>query len=262
MNLSLYGKLPIFFRWLECNLSIFADIVISNSEAGRKQAINDGYKNKKIIVISNGLDSLLFNKNVILREEMRIMLKIPAAAVLIGTVARHDPMKGLDIFLKAASIHSLSFPNTYFLIVGSGPSKCTELLKSIAIKLGLIERLIWVEKTNNIAPYYNAMDIFTSTSINGEGFSNAIGEAMLSQLTCVATDVGDSRKILGDCGLIVPIDSPPSVAVAWSSLLSLSEEELRNIGVMSRNHVFNNFSIDTMATLTNSALKASVQSEF
>lgn len=254
MKLALYGRLQMLLRWLECNLSIFADLIIVNSEAGRREALSDGFKNKKIIVIPNGIDNIKFQKNDISRTNIRNMLGIPVDAVVIGAVARHDPMKGLEVFIDAAAIHAKYFPKTYFLIIGSGVERYTDTLKYKARSLSLQDRTIWLEKTNKVANYYSVMDIFTSTSIYGEGFSNAIGEAMLSQLPCVVTNVGDAKIIVGDCAIVVPPDSSDSVARAWSSLIGLSDQEIRNLGIQSRNRIATRYSIDSMVTLTESAL--------
>ena len=46
--------------------------------------------------------------------------------------------------------------------------------------------------------FYNALDMFTSDSLFGEGFSNAIGEAMATGISCVVTDVWGSTLIVAD----------------------------------------------------------------
>jgi glycosyltransferase involved in cell wall biosynthesis len=68
--------------------------------------------------------------------------------------------------------------------------------------------------------FYNALDMFTSDSLFGEGFSNAIGEAMATGIPCVVTDVGDSELIVGDMGIVVFPDDPVSLASGWEKFLS------------------------------------------
>jgi len=259
MRLSSYGKLPRLLRWLECRLSTFANLIISNSEAGHSQALTDGYKNRKIIVIANGLADDIFKRNDVSGHEIRQSLSIPNDGVVIGTVARHDPMKGLEVFLQSAKIHNTSFPSSYFLIIGSGAQEYTAFLKDYARSLGLQDRIAWVASTTNVAAYYNAMNIFTSTSIYGEGFSNAIGEAMLSEVPCVVTDVGDAMTIVGDRGIVVPAGSPHAVSAAWASLLKLSRLELQMVGSELRKRIAVHYSISSMAELTEVELKSVLQ---
>src|SRR4029079_13179023 len=58
----------------------------------------------------------------------------------------------------------------------------------------------------------------TSTS-RAESFSNAIAEAMACGIPCVVTDVGDSARIVGTSGLVVPASNPGALAAAWESAL-------------------------------------------
>lgn len=259
MRLSLYGKLPQLFRHLECKLSRFADLIIANSQAGRTEAIRDGFKNQRILVIPNGIDTEEFRNSAAFRQRSRAALNIPDNATVIGTVARHDPMKGLEIFLEAAAMHKKRFPDTYYLLIGSGAKGYTGMLHDRAIKLELHDRLKWLGMTNCVAPYYSAMDIFTSASIYGEGFSNAIGEAMASELACVVTDVGDSRILVGNCGIVVSPGSAEELVAAWTSLESLGESEREKMGAWSRDRILQRFSIPVMAASTESALKAIVR---
>ena len=49
-----------------------------------------------------------------------------------------------------------------------------------------------------------ALDLYLSPS-HGEGFPNSIGEAMSSGVPCIATNVGDCRKIINNDDLITTL---------------------------------------------------------
>ena len=73
---------------------------------------------------------------------------------------------------------------------------------------------------------YPGFDLLCSPSMT-EGFSNAIGEGMACGLPCVVTNVGDSARIIGDTGFVVPPGEPAAMASALEQvcLLSACERE-------------------------------------
>jgi glycosyltransferase involved in cell wall biosynthesis len=85
--------------------------------------------------------------------------------------------------------------------------------------LDLDRRVILLGPRPDIELIYPALDALTLCSIYGEGFPNVLCEAMACDVPCVATDVGDSAEIIGDCGLIVPRRDSQALARAWRTLL-------------------------------------------
>ncbi len=254
MRLKEYGVLPRLFRRLESRLSVFSDLVIANADAGRAEAIADGFRNRHILVIANGIDTRRFRRSEDAGRECRTALGIPLDSFIIGTVARHDPMKGLEMFLLAAAAHWQLFPDTYFLIIGSGPDTYTAALKDKARLLGQKNNVIWVPKTRDVVRYYSAMNIYTSASIYGEGFSNAVAEAMACETPCVVTDVGDSKSIVGDCGKVVEPDSPSAIAQSWSSLRELPSDAMHRLGSSARDRILRLYGIDVMVDKTEASI--------
>jgi glycosyltransferase involved in cell wall biosynthesis len=85
--------------------------------------------------------------------------------------------------------------------------------------------------------------VLTLCSIYGEGFPNVLCEAMACDVPCVATDIGDSAEIIGDCGLIVPLRDPQALADAWQTLL----ERASQLGTESaRSRVTARYSLEKM----------------
>jgi glycosyltransferase involved in cell wall biosynthesis len=90
------------------------------------------------------------------------------------------------------------------------------------------------------------LDLHCTASAYGESFPNVIGEAMSCGVPCVATDVGDSRRIIGDAGRIVPPRSPSILADALLELLQMPEEKKRELGQKARARIVDLFSIDNI----------------
>jgi glycosyltransferase involved in cell wall biosynthesis len=65
---------------------------------------------------------------------------------------------------------------------------------------------------------YNSFNIATLSSSFGEGFPNAIGEAMACGVPVAATDIGDARWIVGEFGEVVPPSNPDLLCAGWTRL--------------------------------------------
>ena len=102
-----------------------------------------------------------------------------------------------------------------------------------------------------------AADLMVSSSAFGEGFSNAIAEGMAAGLPAVATDVGDSARIVGATGRIVPPREPAALAEAIGALLGESKAARAARGVEARRRIESRFSI-ARAVEAHGALYASL----
>jgi glycosyltransferase involved in cell wall biosynthesis len=221
--------------------------LIANSEAGLIRRNTSGYRGSKHLVINNGFDTDEFKPDSQARIRLRSEWKIKNEA-LIGIVGRLFVAKGHRIFLETAALLRKERTDVRFVIVGDGPDKREfELLSQ---ELGLTERLIWAGARQDMAAVYNALDILCSSSYS-EGFPNVIGEAMACGVPCVVTDVGDSAKIVGDEGIVVPAGDPQLLAKALKTMLSkLNDTKPLEI----RGRIVRYFSVKTMVDSTENAL--------
>jgi glycosyltransferase involved in cell wall biosynthesis len=97
---------------------------------------------------------------------------------------------------------------------------------------------------------YNGFDVAVSSSAFGEGFPNAVVEAMACGVRCVATDVGDSAVIIDDARLIVKPGHPEAMASVIRSALSLSSQP------SIRKRIETHFSVDKLVDRTEAVLRA------
>jgi len=249
MDLSRYDWLMRLHYRVECALSRFADLIIVNSRAGLRHAAANGFPEEKMLVIPNGIDTERFRPdadagNRILRE-----WEVEQGDALIGLVGRLDPMKDHPTFLRAASLLLKKRPDVRFVCIGNGKDPYQQELRDLSEQLGLSGRLLWAGPRNDLSSIYNALDILTSTSAFGEGFSNVIGEAMATEVPCVVTDVGDAAWIVGETGIVVPPGRPEALAEAWVRCLDESGAAAR-----ARSRIENNFSVKQLVERTEAAL--------
>jgi len=256
VDLRHYGLLARLVRWMECRLAAFADGVIANSEAGRSQALREGFARRDIRVIVNGIDTEAFAPVPHAAQALRRRIGLPDDAMLIGTVARLDPMKGYDVLIQAASLLHARRPSVHWVLAGGGDARYSHSLQELARDLGLDGVVHWLGPASEVSTLHSAFDLYTSASVFGEGFSNSIGEAMACGTPCVVTDVGDSAGIVGDTGRVVPARDAAALAAAWAELLDLPRADRQALGRRARSRVEEHFSVARMVTATEDALQA------
>ncbi|MBI5418327.1 glycosyltransferase [Candidatus Poribacteria bacterium] len=232
-------------------LSGIADLIIVNSKAGKDHYIKNGYNQKRLIIITNGIDTELFRPDNEARQRLRTEWNINKNEILIGLIARIDPLKDHRSFLQAASLLLKKRTDIKFICVGNGPQLYKNELKEMSENLGLKERLIWAGERKDICAIYNALDILTLCSIS-EGFPNVIGEAMACGVPCVVTNVGDSAVIVGETGIVVSPHNIESLLNGFDKcLLKLNDQ---NIHKITRQKIIQEFSSTQLVSSTENAI--------
>ena len=201
-----------------------------------------GYAANKMVVIPNGFDMETFKPDPSARLAVRSELGIPKNAPLIGLIARFDPQKDHHNAIQGAALLHGRMPDVHFLFCGNGVTMENQELATWIKDAGIGDVCHLLGRREDIQRINAALDIASSSSC-GEGFPNAIGEAMACEVPCVVTDVGDSAYLVGNTGSVVPPKSPKSLSEAWTKLLTLSLEERRKLGQQARKRVAENFSL-------------------
>ena len=206
-----------------------------------------GYARQKLNVIPNGFDLAAFRPNPAARAALRRELGVSDQAPLIGVVGRFDPQKDFRTFIEAAGRLRSLVPDAHFVLCGHDVDWNNRELTRWVESAGVASCSHLLGERTDIADIDAALDLATSSSSYGEAFPNAVGEAMACAVPCVVTDVGDSARIVGDAGRVVPPCDPPALAAAWLDLLTLDGEQRRELGRRARQRVAESFSIDVIA---------------
>jgi len=250
MLLENYDKLARFSFKLSVWLSRFTDLIIVNSNSGYEYHSANGYPSDRMVVIPNGIDTNLFAPDLSARQRQRALWGIDEGATLVGIVGRLDPMKDHRTFLQAVSKVLSKRNDVLFVCVGDGNINYLEDLQQYSEELGISENIRWQPGQVNIEDVYNALDVLVSTSAFGEGFSNTLAEAMACGVRCVATDVGDARRVLLDTGVVVPPGNSSAVADGILTLLDSDDRENSKFKKLAIDHIRKNYSIDQLVSNT------------
>jgi glycosyltransferase involved in cell wall biosynthesis len=220
--------------------------VVAVSEAVGQSLRGSGIRQERITTIHNGVSLNGVNlpcsgaaSSLFARELDK------GARLVVGTVGRLVPQKGLEHFLRAAGELLSRFPQTLFVLVGEGPGR--ERLEILAGALGTEGKVIFTGHRSDLASVYAAMDIFVLPSLN-EGMPMTILEALAARRPVVATRVGGIPRLIlpEQTGLLVEPGDTVGLRDAIARLLA--DPQLRQrLGENGYDCVRRNFSAQAMA---------------
>ena len=220
--------------------------ILCCSEVARQVHTDLGYAAGKITVLPNGFDIAALRPDPAARDDVRREIGIATDTLLIGLIARFDPMKDHANFIEAARKVVEEHASAHFLLCGDDITPDNVKLGREIAAAGLEERFHLLGRRSDIPRLNAALDVAVSASRYGEGFPNAIGEAMACGVPCVVTDVGDSAYVVGDTGQVAPKANPAALAAAILNLLSLPHRERAAREEAARRRIIENFEIGSI----------------
>lgn len=227
-------------------LSRFPNTITYNSRTSARHHEITGYRKEKTVLIPNGFDLAKFVPAPEARNALRADLGLSPGTKLVGRFGRFAPMKDHANFIRAAAMISKASPETRFVMVGTGIDKKNAELTALISSLHLHAHMHLLGERQDLPQLTAALDVACSSSAFGEGCPNVVGEAMACAVPCAVTDVGDSAWLAGDCGRVVPPRDPAALAEAILDLLRMPETARHDLGAASRQHIAQNFSLDSV----------------
>ncbi|MDD5546627.1 MAG: glycosyltransferase [Candidatus Omnitrophica bacterium] len=214
---STYYDLKFKHRLTERVLSLFSDKIICVSDAVREFVVRtERIDPGKITVIRNGgRIKPPSHPEVTLRSGWGIK----EGDKVIGTVARLEPVKGVEHLIRAAATVVNAVDDVKFLIVGDGVQR--RELESLADTLQIKDKVVFTGFLMDPQDALSIMDIFVLASAEREGFSSALTEAMGFGLPVIATKIGGNVEAVSDGinGVLIPPKDPGAMAKAIIALL-------------------------------------------
>jgi glycosyltransferase involved in cell wall biosynthesis len=219
--------------------------IVAGSQAALDAHRAIGYRAPLMPMIHNGVDVEHFAPNIEARTRRRAVWGLDGHTIAIGYLARVSPVKAHDDLLAAAAhlVDVRGLPPWRLVLVGSGTAPGDEPLASMIRKASVERCVICAGVDADPAGALAGCDIAVSSS-RGEGFPNAVAEGLATGLPTVATDVGDTRMLLGDSPYLVPPAQPATMAAAIVALLRLPADERRALGHSLRRRMEQHFQID------------------
>jgi glycosyltransferase involved in cell wall biosynthesis len=237
-------SLPMLLRLLAWTSRRPAAIV-SNSVAGRRAHEELGYRSSSWEIIPNGFDTEMYKPWPAAREDFRNELRVPPNTLLAGVVARAHPMKDHRTFFQAAAVTARSRDDVDFVAVGRGIPENSEIKEQVRA-LGLAGRVHLLGERHDMPRVMAALDVAVSSSYS-EAFPNVVAEAMACGTPPVVTDVGDSARIVGNAGHVVPRKDPVALGEAMVKIISMDGHDRQALGVAARNRIVDEYSLKAAA---------------
>jgi len=199
-----------------------ADAIIVSTEEEKQDVVrlyND--HPQKVTVIPAGVNLDTFKP--VNKQIARHRVGIHENQVILYA-GRIEPLKGIDVLLKAAALLD-NTDDTRVLIVGGNPGSDTELdrLKALTSELGIDKMVTFTGsvKQNELPNYYSAANVFVLPS-HSESFGLAALEAMACGTPVVVSRVGGLKTFIdsGETGYLVPWRCPEPFAQRLEMLLA------------------------------------------
>ncbi|HEX5764983.1 MAG TPA: glycosyltransferase [Woeseiaceae bacterium] len=202
-----------------------------------------GIPKHRVTTLHNGVDSERFRKT-----DSGAAGASVDSPIVIGTVGRQEPIKGLEVLLMALRDLLVLRPELrsrlQVLMGGDGPShqNCLDLRD----RFGLNDIVEFPGRVIDVPAYLRQLTIFIQPSLN-EGISNTVLEAMASGLPIIATNVGGNPELIrdGKDGRLVPPNDTSALRMAIEKYLDDAAARERD-GTEARARVERCFSLDTM----------------
>lgn len=174
------------------------------------------YKNKKIVILKNGIDINKFLYSEKNDVEIRKKYNIEKDALIIGNVGRLVYIKNQMFLLKVFKMVKKEVPNSYLFLIGDGIMK-KDIIEEIN-KLELTNSVILAGNVDDVEKYYSSFNVFAFPSLF-EGLPLTLLEAQCNGVPIIA-----SEKISKECNVsnkinFLPIDNLDSCEIWYKEII-------------------------------------------
>ncbi len=212
----------------------FADIVSPVCNYNSRWEKKWGTDEEKIHTIYNGIDTDRFKKFDVEKKEDR-----PTVVM----VARIDPLKDIETFIKTAKIVAQKIPNVLFKLYGPIVDRdYYQLCQKLVEELDIAGNFEFAGLTNSPESAYNEGDVVMLTSIS-EAFPFVVIEAMACEKVVVSSDVGGTKEVLEGYGYVIKPKDYQEFADKVTYILE-NPDIAKEMGMDAREFILNGFTTE------------------
>jgi glycosyltransferase involved in cell wall biosynthesis len=217
-DLTKFHILPLMLKTIFCKICDKSDLIIVPSEYFKKKLllIKEGYNSKIFVSPSGGINTLIFDKNIIPLPRN----KIPE----IIYCSRFDENKGWDDFINAIALLEVKCTA---IMIGYGYE--TSRVRQLIIDKKLEEVIFLYENISqiDIQKIYSNADLFVFPTRLAESLGLVALEAMSCGLPVIGTGIGALSEYLldGYNGYVFEVGNISSLAMNIQNFLQLDDNE-------------------------------------
>lgn len=249
------------FRWLKATLPLMIGgridlnpvIVVSN---WIKQVVSQNYGSSQIYVVPRGIEIPALNeveKNLLPNSKDK---PLPLRYIFAGRI---EPLKGLDIIIKAIALIREKQPEFYFDmdIFGEADPIYAQYCKDLIAKNGLSDSFHWQGHNPKLREILSSYDVMLMPTLAEEAFGRVIIEAMAVRLIVVATDAFGPAEIIstGRDGFLFPRASHTALAEIILQLKQLDAMQIEQLKSNARKTVCDKYEISLVKKQIESILE-------
>lgn len=229
-------------KWINRFLAKMNFKMICVSEKVKNDLLKMKINKDKLIVIHNGIDLNEFNITVNRTAKRRDLASLANNDFVLCSIGRLRKLKNQKMLLDAARQIFQSIAGAKLLIVGDGPMK--EELQGYAQKLGIAEKVFFLQKRQDIPEILKVSDCFLHCS-DYESFGIVLLEAMMAEVPVIATDVGGIHEIIEHeiTGILIPKNDVEALVNTVIKVRN-GPEYFKTITTRAKDNVIKNFNIE------------------
>ena len=222
--------------------------------------INENYseylsKEKKLRVIFRGINIDYYNSkniSVLKQEKLKQEWGLLSNKFTILLPGRLTYWKGQEKFIESLNIliEDYNITNFQALILGSdqGRKVYSKKLINLVERYNLNKKIKFISHCKEMPLAYSLADVVVSASIEPEAFGRVSVEAQSMGKPIIASNIGGSKETIINkkTGFLYKYDDPRELAKSLNTVIQLSPDELKFMGIEGRKNISKKFDVETM----------------